>query len=260
MALKYFVAGTQSPNDYYRDLAQAFIDQQWTNGAALAPEHGGPIKEQEDIGSSVYNEIEAWVKNTVGDVTTGYRSSGDFIKIYFRDINHTVKRGLYYFFADNYWIANDFGHFSGIAQDVGLRRCNNQLRIFDYVNNQVFSIPCVVDYNMQSPNMSTNRYVNTPNNHATVMVQGNDDTIRLFKLNTRYILDGRPFKLLAWQNSVHLDLSTGYDTLIYLDLYLDEEHPGDDLATGLADNSSEDYSNDDDMQKILDNAENFGGC
>ena len=102
-------------------------------------------------------------------------------------------------------------------------------------------------------------YLLTPNNHATVMVQGNADTIRLFKLNTRYILGGRPFKLWAYQNALNPNLSTDYDTLLYLDLYLDEEHDGDDIANQLADNSSMDYSGDDDLNKILDNAGKLGG-
>ena len=241
MGLRYFTGETQTPNEYYRELAQEFINQQWENGAALAPEHGGPIKEQCGIGSKNFCCIEAWVKNTVGDVTTGLKDSADFLKIYFKDITHTVKRGLMYQFNDSYWIVNDYGHFSGLAQDAGLRRCNNQLRIVDPENGDIFSIPCVVDYNMQSPGHQVSSAIITPNNHATVMVQGNVDTIRLFKLNTRYILNCRPFKLLAWQNAVEADLSTPYDTLLYLDLYLDEIHERDDLENRIADNGDWDY-------------------
>ena len=29
-----------TPNDYYNELAQAFIDEQWDNGAAKTPENG----------------------------------------------------------------------------------------------------------------------------------------------------------------------------------------------------------------------------
>ena len=76
-----------------------------------------------------------------------------------------------------------------------------------------------------------------------------------FMLNTLgNILGGRPFKLWAYQNALNPNLSTDYDTLLYLDLYLDEEHDGDDIANQLADNSSMDYSGDDDLNKILDNA------
>lgn len=241
MPIEYSTIGGATPNDYYRDLAQSFINQSWDNTAAKTPENGGEIKEQAGIGSDEYKIIDAWVKTTVGDVTTGMRDSGDFLKIYFRDIDHVVPRGLYYQFYNSWWICNEFGHFSGIAQDCGLRRCNNVLKIVDPENGSVFSAPCVVDYDMSSPSVQVSRYVLTPNNHATVMVQGNVNTLRLFKTNTRYVLSGRPFKLYGYQNALNLNLTTDYDTLLYLDLYLDEIHDGDDLVNGVAYNGDYNY-------------------
>lgn len=241
MPIEYSTIGGATPNDYYRDLAQSFINQSWDNTAAKTPENGGEIKEQAGIGSDEYKIIDAWVKTTVGDVTTGMRDSGDFLKIYFRDIDHTVPRGLYYQFFNSWWICNEFGHFSGIAQDAGLRRCNNVLKIVDPENGSVFSAPCVVDYDMSSPSVQVSRYILTPNNHATVMVQGNVNTLRLFKTNTRYVLGGRPFKLYGYQNALNLNLTTDYDTLLYLDLYLDEIHDGDDLVNGVAYNGDYNY-------------------
>lgn len=241
MPIEYSIIGGATPNDYYRDLAQSFINQSWDNTAAKTPENGGEIKEQTEIGSDEYKIVDAWVKTTVGDVTTGMRDSGDFIKIYFRDINHIVARGLYYQFYNSWWICNEFGHFSGIAQDAGLRRCNNVLKIVDPENGSVFSAPCVVDYDMSSPSAQVSKYIITPNNHATVMVQGNVNTLRLFKTNTRYVLGGRPFKLYGYQNALNLNLTTDYDTLLYLDLYLDEIHDGDDLVNGVAYNGDYNY-------------------
>ena len=241
MAIEYNSIGGNSPNDYYCGLAQAFINASWTNTAAKTPENGGEIFEQDEIGSKDYHKIDAWVKTTIGDVTSGLRNPGDFLKVYFRDIEHIVPRGLYYKFFNSWWICNDFGHFSGIAQDCGLRRCNNVLKIIDPENGSVFGAPCVVDYDMSSPSNQVSRYIITPNNHATVMVQGNDDTLRLFKTNTRYILGGRAFKLYAYQNALNLNLDTNYDTLLYLDLYLDELHDGDDLVNGVAYNGDYNY-------------------
>lgn len=74
------------------------------------------------------------------------------------------------------------------------------------------------------------------------MVQGNADTLRLFKLNTRYMFNGRPFKLLAYQNALLQDLLNQTPTLLYLDLYLDELHDKDDIENGLAYNGDYNYS------------------
>lgn len=247
------------PNDYYEELAQAFIDEQWDNTAAKTPENGGAIMEQDGIGKSTYHEIEAWIKASVGDVTSGLRDSHDFLRIFFRDIKHRVVRGLYYKFDNSYWIVNDYSSFNGIAQEVGLRRCNNALRIIDSENGELFEAPCVVDYDMTSPSAQISRYVITPNNHALVTVQGNADTLRLFKLNTRYMLGGRPFKLYAYQNTMYQDMDDTMPTYIQLDLYLDELHAGDNIETGVADNGSTSFSDSSEIDKMLENMDKMKG-
>lgn len=232
----------QTPNDYYRDLAQAFIDSQWENTAARTPEQGGAIFEQQGIGASVYCPIEAWVKPTVGTITSGLRDSRDWLKLIFQNINHKSIRGLYYKFAKDYWIVNDYNEFTDLVQDIGIRRCNNQMRIIDPDNGSIFSIPCVIDYDMAAPSAQVSTKIITPNNHAVVKVQGNKDTLRLFKLNTRYIFGGRPFKLYGYQNALNYSLDEQAPTFLEMDLYLDEIHDGDDLERQLADNGNYVYS------------------
>lgn len=160
----------------------------------------------------------------------------------FRDIDHPVFQGLYYIFDDNYHISYFYNKHDGLEKALAVRRCNNFMRIVDPENGSIFSIPCVIDYDMTSPSQQVSSYIITPNNHAVVMVQGNVDTLRLFKLNTRYMFNGRPFKLLAYQNALLYDLQNQTPTLLYLDLYLDELHDKDDVANGLAYNGEYNYS------------------
>lgn len=258
MAIDYNWSNS-STNDYYEELAQAFLDEQWDNTAAKAPENGGVIMEQAGIGESTYHEIEAWVKTSVGDVTTGLRDSYDFLRIFFRDIKHRVVRGLYYKFNNSYWIVNDYSSFNGIAQEVGLRRCNDSLKMNDPLNGTVFDVPCVVDYDMASPSAQVSRHVITPNNHAVVTVQGNADTFRLFKINTRFMLGGRPFKLFAYQNAMYQDMDDDRPTYIQLDLYLDELHNQDNAETGVADNGSTSFYDDSEVDKMLENMNKMKG-
>ena len=160
----------------------------------------------------------------------------------FRDIGHPVFQGLYYIFDDNYHISYFYNKYDGLEKALAVRRCNNVMRIVDPENGSIFSIPCVIDYDMTSPSQQVSSYIITPNNHATVMVQGNADTLRLFKLNTRYIFGGRPFKLLAYQNALIDESIAQYPTLLYLDLYLDELHDKDSIENQLADNGVYQYS------------------
>lgn len=160
----------------------------------------------------------------------------------FRDIEHPVFQGLYYIFDDNYHISYFYNRYDGLEKALAVRRCNNAMRIVDPENGSVFSIPCVIDYDMTSPSQQVSSYIITPNNHAVVMVQGNADTLRLFKLNTRYMFNGRPFKLLAYQNAIWQNLQNQTPTLLYLDLYLDELHDKDDVENELAYNGEYDYT------------------
>lgn len=169
----------------------------------------------------------------------------------FQSIDHETIQGLYYIFDDNYHLGYFTNIYDGLEKTFAVRKCNNAMKIVDPRNGAIFSIPCVIDYDMTSPNQQVTSYVITPNNHATVMVQGNEDTLRLFKLNTRYIFNGRPFKLLAYQNALYYNLNHQYPTLLYLDLYLDEIHDKDDIENSVAYNGEYDYSiqiDSDDMQ------------
>lgn len=242
MAFNFFENAIESqmqpmPNEMYREQQQQYILEQWDNTSALVT-----VQEQQGLGSDEYKRLEVWIDSTIADTTTGSKNPYDFNKIIFKDITHTTMRGLMYKFENNYWIVHSYTPWDGIVQACGIRRCNNRLKIIDPENGAIFSIPCVVNYDMAASNLKVSRYINTPSNHATVMVQGNEDTLRLFKTNTRYMLSGRPFKLLGYQNAVEHDLSVQCDTLLYLELYLDELHDGDDIINGIADNGKYEYS------------------
>lgn len=225
------------PNEKYRELQQAYIDQEWDNTTSRYV-----VKEQIDFGSSIYSDIEVWIDYVVGLGSRGTTNGDDFKRLIFQSIDHEIKRGLYYQFDDNYWITYFTDDYNSIVKDCGVRRCNNIMRIIDPENGSIFSIPCVIDYDMTSPSQQVSSYIITPNNHATIMVQGNADTLRLFKLNTRYIFGGRPFKLLAYQNALIDESIAPTPTLLYLDLYLDELHANDDIVNQLADNGEYQYT------------------
>lgn len=231
---------TESPNDHYRNLQQAVQDAQWENTSAKTPENYGTILEQDGIGLSTYHEVEAWAYPATEASVTAQRNSGDFIHFVFKDIDHKITRGMYYQYNGNYWLVNDDSPYNGIPKDLSIRRCDNELRIIDPLNGALVVIPCCVDYDMGSPAEQISRYINTPNNHAVVILQGNEETLRLCALNTRYMLDGRPFKLWAYQKSVHT-AQMGIATVIYLDMYLDELHANDDRVNLIADNGTYDY-------------------
>ncbi len=245
MSLDYFENSLQSgmiqaPNDYYRELQQAFINEQWDNTSAKQTIYQQRLDCQGNFTNDCFEKIEAWMNYVVGQGTSD-RNGHDFVQLAFRDINHFTVRGRYYQFENNFWITTFDDEHDSLTKTVVVRRCNNYLKIIDPNNGSIFAIPCVIDYDMSSPSSQVSRYVVTPNNHASVIVQGNEDTLRLFKINTRYILGGRPFKLYAYQNALLNTMNSQDTTLLYLDLYLDELHDKDDLENSVADNGEYNY-------------------
>ena len=227
----------QNPNDYFRELQQAAIDGLFDCTSARYT-----VQEQDGIGVYSYHDIDVWLDYIVGTTSSGVKNGIDFTQLMFQDIDHETIQGLYYIFDNNYHISYFYNKYDGLEKALAVRKCNNAMRIVDPENGSIFSIPCVIDYDMASPSQQVSSYIITPNNHATVMVQGNEDTLRLFKLNTRYMFNGRPFKLLAYQNALLQDLLNQTPTLLYLDLYLDEIHDKDDIENGLAYNGEYEYA------------------
>ena len=236
MALTYYLNSldghmTEQPNEYYRGLQQAFYDAQWDNTAAKTK-----VLMQDYIGSKHYHPVEVWINKAIGNTTTFMKNGEDFRQLLFRDIDQKVSRGYMFMFEDNVWLADFWNPSQGLAADILVRRCNNCLNIVDPDNGAVFTIPCVVDYDLTSPTPLINSYILTPNSHANVYVQANEDTLRLFKLNKRFLLNGRPFKLYSYQNLLNESLHLPQPPVLYLDLYLDELHARDDVEHNLADN------------------------
>ncbi len=226
----------QYPNEMYRDLQQSFITQQYDNTFAREK-----IQEQDSIGLDSYHDVEAWIGHVIGQTTTFMKNGEDYKQLFFEDINKQFIRGLFYKFNRNYWICDYFDETNGLAKYASVRRCNNVLRVRDSANGGIFEIPCVVDYDMTSPSAQVTSTILTPNNHAIVITQLNEDTKRLFKYNTRFILGGRAFKLMSYQNAL-VSSDYGEPTVFYLDLYLDELHSGDDIENQLADNGEYNYT------------------
>lgn len=225
------------PNEGYRELQQAVQDDQWENTSARYT-----ILEQESIGASIYNEVEAWLNYVVGQSSTGMKNGEDFVQLTFRSITHPKVRGRYYKFDNNIWLTHFTDEHDSLTRAVGVRRCNNALRWINPDNGAVETVPCVVDYDMSSPAVQVTQSILTPNNHAVVMIQGNNLTNTQLKTNMRFILGGRPFKLTGEQNALLNSLSATQPTLLYLDLYLDEKQANDNFNNSIAFNGHYNYT------------------
>ena len=166
----------------------------------------------------------------------------DFRQLAFKDITHECIKGRQYKFDDNIWLVYFADEYDSLAKTLAVRRCNNFLRWVNPDNGNIEETPCIIDYDMASPSMQMTQSILTPNNHATIMVQGNVLTCNQLKTNMRFIIGNRPFKLYGYQNAIMNDLSSSIPTLLYLDLYLDEKQANDNFITSVAFNGRYDYT------------------
>ena len=234
MQLKYYFNALEndmllSPNEKWREQQQALYNAQWENTSARIV-----VKEQAGIGLDIFGDIEVWINKAIGTTSTFMKNGEDYRQLVFKDIDKPCLRGIYYQFENNWWITDFVNPSQGLVSDIVVRRCNNVLRMIDPDNGSIFTIPCVIDYDMTSPNVQVSSHIITPNNHAIVFVQANEDTMRLFKLNTRFLLGGRPFKLNAFQNALLQETLNSAPTVLYFDLYLDELHAKDNKEQQIA--------------------------
>lgn len=210
-----------NPDNYYRSLFQELIDTQWDNTTMLQT-----ILQQVGIGQDEYQKIEIHM-NHVLDRSTGVKQGDDFRKLIFKDIEYFAPRGLYYQFDNNYWLTINTDEIDRTSRHTVVRRCNNFIRYRDSYDNHIVEIPCIMEYDTSSPSPQVNNDVITPNNHAVLIVQGNEVTMGVIEDNLRLMFGGRPFKVTGFNNYLDTSLTNEIPYLIYIDAYLDEVSPYD---------------------------------
>jgi hypothetical protein len=225
----------QTPAQSWLSQQQAFINDQWKDTTQERL-----VEEQNGIGCNEYSLIHVWVSEKI-EQGTGYKSSEDFAVFTFKDVNYYPQRGLYYKWDNNYWITTNTSAATNVEKEIVVRRCNNLLRWINPKNGAINSIPCVVEYDAQSPSPQVGKKTITPNNHYVIIIQGNE-AVQSLRVNQRFILNNRPFKYSGCNNSLQEMTINGTPTLMYLDVYLDEIEPTDNMELSIANYSQYNFS------------------
>lgn len=238
MALSYYGAYinglAMTPNGKYRNDMQALVNSQWDNTTVRFD-----VSEETGIGTFEFSPIEVYINHVVEETSTGRKNGDDFRKLIFKDIIQENEptdrnvRGLLYQFDSNYWITTFTDDYDGVAEAVVVRRCNNIAKYVDENTGDILEIPCVLDYTPTSPSPKYAEDIVTPDNRLVMIVQGNKETIK-WKQNKRFIFNGRPFKITGYNNYMQNSYVSQDTTILYIDLYLDEIQPSDDIENNVA--------------------------
>lgn len=218
----------QNPHDTYMGLEQASINDQWDNTTQVIT-----VFEQDKVGSEQFHSIEVRVDTAI-DMGTSYKQDDDFKLFAFRDLQHTVAKGLMYKYDNDFWITINTSELGTVTKDIHVRRCNNVMRWVDRTNGFINEIPCAIEYVLESPKEQKDKDVKVANGHISVICQGNEVTRNIPK-NTRFIFNKEAYRFLAYQKMLNEDtFDDSTADLLYLDMYLDMIEPEDDIANNIA--------------------------
>ena len=218
----------QNPHDTYMGLEQASINDQWDNTTQVIT-----VFEQDKVGSEQFHSIEVRVDTAI-DMGTSYKQDDDFKLFAFRDLQHTVAKGLMYKYNNDFWITINTSELGTVTKDIHVRRCNNVMRWVDRTNGFINEIPCAIEYVLESPKEQKDKDVKVANGHISVICQGNEVTRNIPK-NTRFIFNKEAYRFLAYQKMLNEDtFDDSTADLLYLDMYLDMIEPEDDVANNIA--------------------------
>ena len=223
-----------TPNELYRSSTQSLINKQWDNTTSLYL-----VEEETELGSNRYTEIEVRITDTF-DLTVGNRKSNDYKTLIFKDLNHEIYRGRMYRFSDNYWLTIDADQYNSVVKEINIQRCNNLIKYIHKKTGKIVEVPCIIDLEIGASTPQKDKSIITPNNSMVLKVQGNDRT-DFFKVNQRFIFNGRPFKVVGYNNTAYTESLNKRVGIIEYTLLLDEIQPTDNLELGIANYNPDAY-------------------
>lgn len=222
----------QTPDEYYRSLAQATITTQFDNTTQLRK-----IQEEDFPFKGEYTEFDVWV-NSVSDVTTSTNKViGNYIDILFDDINHRQNyRGTKYIYDNETYLTYDKLNHLNVVPSTKAIKCNNFLS-FRTDLGKIIKEPVFIGWEITSTNSQISKEGTTENRRLVVLIQNNKNTESI-KVNQRFILNHkRAFKVesiddMQMENSTDVTLNTLY-------IAWDSILPTDDLENNLADGNND---------------------
>lgn len=215
-----FMAYAKLPRDRFKEDMQEIVNQ----GFDVAT-NTHIVQEETEVGSFKFEDVEVHISHMI-DTATGQYKNGDWQKLTFKDLDHPQLRGRYYFFDDCYWIMTYTDKFNNIDPSATVRRCNNWLE-WDGLK-----YPCIIDYATTSSTPLTSETLPTPNSNITIIVQANDDTLKI-DLNQKFMIGNkikkRPYRVINYGDYLHNSAFDNDVPLLYLTLALVQKSSQDEI-------------------------------
>lgn len=241
MALTYYNSYLQnlarSPNNAWREEQQAMINGLYEDTTLLKKD----VYEENIPFDFTFNPIQCWVGTITESSVNAEKDSTDYRALYFENCNHDVMRGRFYKWDNNYWIVYESSTELESISKVKIRRCNNIAKWIDKESGNLITAPCVLDYELSSPNAQVTGDVTVGNSKVTLILQGNEDTHKITK-NQRFIFNHTCYSFKAFNNYMQDSYVDKNVPLLFMDLYMCPEEPSDNLIDNIANEKNFKYT------------------
>lgn len=250
-SINYLNKLSESPNDYYRGMNQASIDDQWDNTTQIYN-----VKEQVAYPFiDEYIEHEAWVNVVSDDLINYSKVYSDFIEVMFRDIDHKQNyKGQYYKITmdgehEETYICYDRMNTITQGSDFKCVRCNNVMTWLDE-NDNVITMPCYLGTDISSTNNLIGKDGITPNVRMIILVQANEYTKSIVK-NQRFMFqNSTAFKVEEVNNYMQEQGTNGEVTCVKIYITYSAIKPYDNVELNICDYYKNDYQLHIDQEEI----------
>lgn len=231
----------KTPEEHYKNFNQAIMDSYWQDTTQIRT-----IKEENYPFDNTYVEQEALVDTVSEFITNTQKVSGDYIKVTFRDIDHTLNhRGQKYLYApdgvsENTYLCYDKLNPLTQIPDFKAIRCNNHLTIM-LEDGSIIKEPCAIGYEITSTNNNTTKDATVNQRRMVILVQGNNNT-KDIKLNQRFIFQHKQAYKITEMNVLNQEDYNDENVTLYT-LYVEWStlSAQDNLELNVADYYQYDY-------------------
>lgn len=198
------------------------------------------IQEEQTFGQLDWSSnFTVRICHVLGDKNTGEgKLNDDFRNVIFQNVNYAYALGKRYSFNSNYWITTNTDTYKFPTASAVIRRCNNVLNNYDS-NGVLHTEPCIIDSQIRRPDFDFNSNIIIPFGHTTIILQGNDWTKEICKINQRFMFGGQSWKCTFVNNFQRINtLDSTSVNIIRMILMKDNISPDDDIVNNIPNISS----------------------
>lgn len=175
------------------------------------------IEIEDEFGTLEFRPIIARINRQI-DYKVGEKSSDDYRKVLFQDLDFVPILGSRFRFDKNIWIVYSTNNTRSVTSSAYIRRCNQTINVQDKYGN-IHREPCFIENSLINRNPTENEMLTTIKGNRTLYAQFNQWTTE-YDIGHRFVFGNQSYKMI---NFAELQRNETFDddTVRLLVCYID---------------------------------------